>query len=91
MSRDVEVPDTGIIPAYAGSTLTGFLQGLIFLGSSPHTRGAQAHPRARPHPARIIPAYAGSTARLMPPTTGGGGSSPHTRGAHGRMASHLDI
>ena len=33
----------------------------LMLGSSPHTRGALAHPKNARHGERIIPAYAGST------------------------------
>ena len=47
--------DVGIIPAYAGSTLTHILYGAPHAGSSPHTRGAlrtgaagPSHPRDHP-------------------------------------------
>ena len=93
----------GIIPAYAGSTLSGVraasrggdhprIRGehscfswpcVSCRGSSPHTRGAQDHPR---HPCReigIIPAYAGSTT-ADGPTAASTRDHPRIRGEHSR-------
>ena len=58
------LPPRGIIPAYAGSTLTVYLRGKRLKGSSPHTRGAhlltsfwkwpiQDHPRIRGEHAQL--------------------------------------
>ena len=58
-------PQTGIIPAYAGSTLGPPLPGLENRGSSPHTRGAPPHQERPSRWGGIIPAYAGSTPRPM--------------------------
>ena len=51
------------------------------LGSSPHTRGAQAELVAYLAQARIIPAYAGSTGRV-PRDIVGAGDHPRIRGEH---------
>ena len=74
-------PPARIIPAYAGSTLRGFLEVPGYGGSSPHTRGAQSSCGVFHIFRRIIPAYAGSTARrrspAVPPT-----DHPRIRGEH---------
>ena len=54
----------GIIPAYAGSTLTRPRPSGCRSGSSPHTRGAPVTGSLAMTRSGIIPAYAGSTAAL---------------------------
>ena len=73
----------GIIPAYAGSTDLGLLDGRSHRGSSPHTRGArhhevQFHGNPQDHPRIRGEHYKPSRQGFSPP-----GSSPHTRGALG--------
>ena len=51
----------GIIPACAGSTISGFLKGLRQKGSSPHVRGARLLHDVDGGDDGIIPACAGST------------------------------
>ena len=53
--------ESGIIPAYAGSTGRYYLAHSAPDGSSPHTRGAPGRTGRRPRGGGIIPAYAGST------------------------------
>ena len=55
----------GIIPAYAGSTLSTTLKESVVQGSSPHTRGALNAGAAHRVAQWIIPAYAGSTTSLL--------------------------
>ena len=73
----------GIIPAYAGNTVTKVCLALTTLGSSPHTRGTPGSRTSRGWFAWIIPAYAGNTIPLANVATPKYGSSPHTRGTPG--------
>ena len=78
---DVVARYAGIIPAYAGSTVSA-ANTYGMPEDHPRIRGEhrlRAH-RALVH-AGIIPAYAGSTRRAPSPWTAWPGSSPHTRGA----------
>ena len=54
-------PSSGIIPAYAGSTMTSAFRSTLHRGSSPHTRGAHPALSSCSRQRWIIPAYAGST------------------------------
>ena len=56
-----QVVPSGIIPAYAGSTLAVLGQPRDAAGSSPRMRGAPVRPVVQGPRRRIIPAYAGST------------------------------
>ena len=77
----VPVADTGIIPAYAGSTGRGYRLRPWSRGSSPHTRGAQPRQTHGPALQGIIPAYAGST-RLGSLGSSTGRDHPRIRGEH---------
>ena len=55
-------PESGIIPAYAGSTAVDVGPNRRRRGSSPHTRGAPYTRSTATGRSGIIPAYAGSTA-----------------------------
>ena len=55
---------TGIIPAYAGSTQSDSSVRVLSAGSSPHTRGAHGVPALPRRIGGIIPAYAGSTVAM---------------------------
>ena len=55
----------GIIPAYAGSTISCSRFVPAIMGSSPHTRGALVAEDDPSFARRIIPAYAGSTHPLL--------------------------
>ena len=73
--------ETGIIPAYAGSTRLWSMRPTGRAGSSPHTRGARQAILHVSSLARIIPAYAGSTPiRLRP--SGCRRDHPRIRGEH---------
>ena len=72
---------SGIIPAYAGSTLLTCRLILELAGSSPHTRGALASAAAGAGAAGIIPAYAGSTI-LQGSEVVALGDHPRIRGEH---------
>ena len=74
---------TGIIPAYAGSTMAATRPSTPLAGSSPHTRGAQADQRRDRERARIIPAYAGSTP-AGPARGSRSPDHPRIRGEHGK-------
>ena len=54
-------PGSGIIPAYAGSTIHNYTERNNPRGSSPRMRGALPGDRPIPAQTGIIPAYAGST------------------------------
>ena len=54
---------TGLIPAHAGKTQVGGLEGLPVPGSSPLTRGKRRSGAGFPVPPGLIPAHAGKTGR----------------------------
>ena len=72
---------SGIIPAYAGSTLQGAAKADGRGGSSPHTRGAPADFTMLLRDVGIIPAYAGSTKSTSTPP-GISEDHPRIRGEH---------
>ena len=63
--------ETGIIPAYAGSTTYGGPLPVLRQGSSPRMRGALAKAIHRGPTYGIIPAYAGSTTPSCSPQLSG--------------------
>ena len=72
----------GIIPAYAGSTLS-FSPPVLSKGSSPRMRGTLVSTDRTKVGGWIIPTYAGSTQVDARGVILLGGSSPRMRGAHG--------
>ena len=82
--------ESGIIPAYAGSTPGGHFHVLWRRGSSPHTRGALSALRRARLRRRIIPAYAGSTPPEGP-VRGCQSDHPRIRGEHPGRSSRADI
>ena len=75
--------DSGIIPAYAGSTLHHHEIISCSRGSSPHTRGARVVDVVDLEDQRIIPAYAGSTPSVYAETFRES-DHPRIRGEHPR-------
>ena len=78
---DVDAEGRGIIPAYAGSTITGLPDCNHEAGSSPHTRGARQIGAQSLGRGGIIPAYAGST-RLIRRVVSAPRDHPRIRGEH---------
>ena len=77
----------GIIPAYAGSTMTARIEESFKQGSSPHTRGARDEDRRHRLHRGIIPAYAGST-RPLSRACSNGWDHPRIRGEHTKIPRH---
>ena len=78
---EIDMVDSRIIPAYAGSTEQTERGTPDMAGSSPHTRGARHHHRHRLQAMGIIPAYAGST-EASRVGAGRPGDHPRIRGEH---------
>ena len=70
---------TGLIPAHAGKTQVGGLEGLPVPGSSPLTRGKRRSGAGFPVPPGLIPAHAGKT-RGTGASRRGAGAHPRSRG-----------